>query len=102
MKKDKIYVNKIDKKIYNNQRSFDINNDNDNDLEKYEYDKLSVNEKIDKLFNRNGYVFNVGVKIITDKKEYQTKVAGKVNNNLVTMDNDIIQINDIKDIIILD
>ena len=63
-------------------------------------DNLSVYEKIDNLLKRNGYIFNVDVKIITSKKEYDTKIAGKVNNHLITLDNDIINIHDIKDLII--
>ncbi len=103
MKKNKIFVNKIDGRINNNQKSFDINNSSINDVKKNnEYNELTVNEKIDKLLNRNGYVFNVNVKIITDKKEYQTRIAGKVNNHLITLDNDVININDIEDIIIID
>ena len=65
-------------------------------------DDLTVKEKIEKLFNRNGYVFNVLVEIVTSKKIYHTKIAGKVNNHLITLDNDIICINDIRDIIVKD
>ena len=61
--------------------------------------KKSVSEKLEQLFNTNGYIFNVSVKIITNNKTYDTKIAGKVNNHLITLDNNIININDIKDII---
>ncbi len=108
MKKNKVFVNKIEKKIGNNQSYYDIkditNNsyeiDNDFKKEIISDDNLSIYEKIDNLFKRNGYIFNVDVKIITNKKEYDTKIAGKMNNHLITLDNDIINISDIKDIII--
>ena len=105
MKKNKIFVNKFEKKVGNNQSFYDIKEENNDytlvkDNNKTINEKLSVKEKIDKLLNRNGYVFNVDVKIITYNKEYQTKIAGKVNNHLITLDNDIINISDIKDIII--
>ena len=99
MKKEKLYVNRINKTINNNQNYCDvlestfIDSTNNSDV------KLSVNEKLKRLFNTNGYIFNVDVKIITDSKTYNTKIAGKVGNNIITLDNDIIRINDIKDII---
>ena len=95
MKKKKVYVNKIEKKIENNQNSCDVRNEGN-----ITYDnKLSVDEKLKKLFDTNGYIFNINVKIVTDNKTYNTKIAGKVGNNIITLDNDIININNIKDII---
>lgn len=111
MKKNKVFVNKIKKRIGNNQSYYDIGDISNNHIEiKKDYElinneneSLSVLEKINNLLNRNGYVFNVDVKIITyNNKEYLTRIAGKVNNHLITLDNDIININDIKDIIIKD
>ncbi len=107
MKKNKIFQNKIKKKIDNNQKSFNIiedikdNNDiiKDNNLN---IDNISVEEKINMLLNRNGYIFNVDVEIVTESKTYKTRIAGKVNGNLITLDNDIIPIRNIKDIIIND
>lgn len=105
MKKNKIFVGKFEKRVGNNQSFYDIKEESNdytlvNDNKKKLNENLSVKEKIDKLLNRNGYVFNVDVKIITYNKEYQTRIAGKVNNHLITLDNDIINISDIKDIII--
>ena len=97
MKKEKIYVNKINKRVNNNQNSCDVSNNSE--IVSNRNTKLSIDEKLNQLFNTNGYIFNVDVKIITDKKTYNTKIAGKVNNHLITLDNDIININDIKDII---
>ena len=102
MKKNKIFKNKVDNRLGNNQKSFNITEQGDINEKIIENDTLSINEKIEKLFNRNGYIFNVNVKIITDNREYDTKIAGKVNNHLITLDNDIIAINDIKNIIIKD
>ena len=119
VKKNKVYVNKIDKKINNNQSYYNISDVNNNSYEikesnnveevntkviednVIENDNLSVREKLTQIFNRNGYTFNVNVKIITNIKEYNTKIAGRVNDHIITLDNDIININDIKDIVIL-
>ena len=106
MKKEKIYVNKINKKIDNNQNYFELENKNEkiekNIIKESDINQIdTVSEKIKEIFNINGYLFNIDVKIITMDKEYVTKIAGKVNNNLITMDNNIINIDEIKDIIIL-
>ena len=106
MKKEKIYVNKINKKIDNNQNYFELENKNEkiekNIIKESDINQIdTVSEKIKEIFNINGYLFNIDVKIITRDKEYVTKIAGKVNNNLITMDNNIINIDEIKDIIIL-
>lgn len=103
MKKNKIFVNKINKKIGNNQTYTDViekNNVKEENQIVQDNANLSVEEKINRLFKRNGYIFNVDVKIITPYKEYHTKIASKVHNHLITLDNDIINISDIKDIII--
>jgi len=105
MKKPKVYANPIDKKIRNNQEFFESDKIEEINLDRNEpnylyneeedYKNLTVIEKIDKLLNRNGYIFNVDVFIITKEKKYNTKIAGKVNNHIITLDNDIININDI-------
>ena len=94
MKKE-IYANKITKKMDNNQNYCDVLNNS----EKIINNNVSVEDKIKELFNTNGYVFNINVKIITNSKTYNTKVAGRVGNNLITLDNDVIHIKDIKDIV---
>ncbi len=105
MKKEKkIYVNKINKKIGNNQNYYDIAFNNEKDCTNAiqntsQSNELSISKKISELFNTNGYIFNINVKIITDSKTYDTKIAGKVGNYIVTLDNEIIPIDDIKDII---
>ena len=103
MKKPKVFANEFDKNINNNQKVFDINSDNathsDRQMKTNDtYNNLTVMEKISKLLNRNGYIFNVDVIIITKDKDYHTKIAGKVDNRLITLDNDIIKIDDIIDL----
>ena len=97
MKKEKIYVNEIDKRINNNQNYCDVSNITNDNLTKD--NKLTVDEKLERLFNTNGYIFNVDVEIVTTNKTYNTKIAGKVNNHIITLDNHVINIKDIKDII---
>ena len=107
MEKNKVFQNKINKKINNNQKILNIKeslkNNNlviENDVDLNKSKSIDINEKINRLLNRNGYTFNVNVEIITNKEKYNTRIAGKVNNCLITLDNDVIYIPDIKDIII--
>lgn len=93
MKKKKVYVNKIEKKVGNNQTSCEVKEDVVTD------NSLTVEEKLEKLFNTNGYIFNVDVKIITNDKTYQTKIASRVGNSLITLDNDVICLDDVNDIV---
>lgn len=96
MKKKKVFVNKIEKHIKNNQDYCEVLESEEN----ISFDNNdTVENKINKLFNTNGYIFNIKVKIVTIDKTYNTKIAGRVGNNLITLDNDIIKIDEIKDII---
>lgn len=63
---------------------------------------FTVEDKIRKLFKSSRYIFNIGVIIKTDKKDYDTKIAGKVKNSLITVENEVIPIIEINDIIIKD
>jgi hypothetical protein len=94
MKKKKIFVNKINKNIGNNQSNCEVKEDTVivNNTE-------TVEEKLERLFNTNGYIFNIKVKIKANDKTYDTKIASRVGDNLITLDNDIINVADIKDII---
>ena len=65
-------------------------------------DVLTVEEKIKKLFKSNRYVFNIGVIIKTKKKDYDTKIIGKIKNSLITEKEEVIPIVEIEDIIIKD
>ncbi len=93
MKKNKVFVNKITDKIGNNQTSCEVEN------KKIESSEDVIEDKIEKLFNTNGYIFNINVKIVTSEKIYNTKIANRIGNILITLDNDVIRIEDIKDIV---
>jgi hypothetical protein len=91
----------------NNKKVFYANNnvssDRSNKTEEITNDSLTtVEEKIRKLFKSSRYIFNINVLIKTNKKDYNTKIAGKVKNSIVTTDGEVIPIIDINDIIIKD
>lgn len=87
----KVYYGSQEEKTFRNSEKTNTVNDN-----------ISVEDKIRKLFKSSRYIFNIDVVIKTNKKDYDTKIAGKVKNSLVTVDNEIIPIVEINDIIIKD
>lgn len=117
MKKElpKIFKKNVDVSHSNNKKVFytsetkqettktnskeDINNQTISNLNS---SLTTVEEKIRKLLRSSRYIFNIEVEIKTSKKTYNTKIAGKVKNSLVTVDGEVIPIVDIEDIIIKD
>ena len=55
---------------------------------------LDVVDYINAL-SHNGYVFNKRVVIVTKNRTYDTRIAGKIGNRIITLDNDSINIDDI-------
>ncbi len=84
----KLYKNEITKNISNNKKYCYLQNEN------VKEDK-TITEKIENIFNGIGYSYNIPVTIKTKDKEYNTSLVSKTKNNLVTLDNEIIKIEDI-------
>lgn len=85
----KIYQNKIDKNIHNNKEIDYVKESNKN-----------IKEVLNIIFNGEGYSYNKEVIIETNNKVYDTYIITRTKNNIVTLEDEIININDIKDIII--
>lgn len=103
----KIFRKNVDVSHCHNKKVYYANEDKIESLSKADKkvnisSLTTVEEKIRKLFKSSRYVFNINVLIKTDKKDYDTKIAGKVKNSLVTVDNEVIPIVEINDIIIKD
>ena len=57
-------------------------------------EEKSVSEFLEELATTS-YVFNKKVIIVTKEKTYDTRIAGKLGNKIITLDNDSINIDDI-------
>lgn len=68
--------------------------DNDDYLDESDGNTLDVVDFINKL-SHDGYVFNKRVVIVTRDKTYDTKIAGRLGNRIITLDSDSINIDDI-------
>lgn len=97
----KIYQNTFSHKIENNNKVFysayqdhqslNINRQTMN----RQMDKNIVETSLNELFQTTGYIFNIPVEIKTKEKTLNTKIAGKVKNTIITLDNDVIPISSI-------
>jgi len=106
----KMYHNKIDKEIRNNEKMFSTmyNRGKENKIEKNKEKELSINEKnnytveqkIYNIFNSPNYIYKIDVIIVTDNNTLNKRIVGKTKTNLITMDNEYIPINTIRDIYI--
>ena len=92
------------KKIKNNLEMYDslekdiIKNEQKDKKVNLNFTNLTVKEKIKELINQNSYIFNTKVIFVYNNREEEGKIAGVVNNHIVTMDNKIIKIDDLSDI----
>ena len=81
----KIYVNKIDDTIRNSQEESILNNNN---------------VSLDEVFNSNKFSFNHKYIIaLNNGKEYRTSLIANYGSKVLTIDNDLINVSDIKNII---
>ena len=104
----KIYQNEL-KNVRNNKEVFDSLKNIDNKEEfrnikediEVNSDNLTVMEKIKNLIHKNNYIFNTKVILVFSDYELECEIAGIVNNHIITMDNQIIKIDMLKDIKIL-
>ena len=97
-----IYQSSFSHPINNNKKIFYSYQENSHEVNT---DMVSNNRNIAKnnnvdsvlqdLFNGTGYVFNIPVEIRTNTKTYNTKIATKRQNTLLTLDGDVILLSDI-------
>ena len=100
----KIFQNELSNTIKNNKKVYDSLDKE----EKVEIKKnikvndkkiLTVKEKIKELIKANNYIFNTEVTLVFEDSKRECHIAGIVNNHIITMDNEIIKIDDLRDII---
>lgn len=99
----RMYHNRIEKDLNNNKKVFST-------LEKEEERKsinindknnYTVEQKIYNIFNSPNYIYKIDVVIVTDTSKEIKRIVGKTKTNLITMDNEYIPINKIRDIYIV-
>ena len=94
----KMYHNTIDKDINNNEKMYSTMYNNDRKISNK--NNYTVEQKIYNIFNSPNYIYKIDVTIVTDKGKTNKRIVGKTKTNLITMDNEYIPINTIRDIYI--
>ena len=103
----RMYRNKIDKDIRNNEKIFSTINKDKNIEKKVEKEvyidnkkNYTVEQKIYNIFNSPNYIYKIDVVIVTDSGTFNKRIVGKTKTNLITIDSQYIPINTIRDIYI--
>lgn len=94
----KMYQNKTNKKFDNTQKIYSSiykNNIKNNKLKNINY---NIEQKINNIFKSPNYVYKIDVVIETDEETIEKRIIGKNRKNLITIDNEYIAIDKIRDI----
>ena len=105
----KVFANKIDKELKNNEKVYyergsrkELKAENaEKDITKKAKipEELTINQKINKIFGSSRYVYKADVQIkLKDGNTVDKKIIGRNRNELITMDNELIKISLIDDI----
>ena len=99
-----MYHSSINKEITNNERIYSTLYNDSNIISNKSFinnrNNLTVEQKIQNIFNSPNYIYKIDVVIVTDNNKVNKRIIGKNKNNLITMDNEYIPINTIRDIYI--
>lgn len=94
-KKPEIFKPEIGK-IDNNKKAYYSFLEDRLDIKTDEYEENDdVITFMNKLARSGSYIFNKDVIIITKDKKYETRIAGKLGDRIITLDNDSIKVDDI-------
>ena len=107
--KGNMYKSPINKEINNSQKVYstlyendtEINNQSNltnNYVKKNIIDYRSVDRKIYDILHSNDYIYKADVTIVLKDRTINKKIIGIHGNNLITIDNEYIPIDNIKDI----
>lgn len=99
----RMYQNKIEKNFDNIQKVYstlydDVVNIDKKNIKKNTKEIYTIERKIYNIFKSPTYVYKADVIIETDDGVINKRIIGKNKNNLITIDNEYIPINKIKDI----
>lgn len=107
----KVFVNKIDKKLNNNESVFygkseEVREEKDSIKEKVankiDLQNINIQQKIKNIFNSPRYVYKANVNIKLKAGQITKQIIGKNKNHIIAIDNELIPINDILDIEFVD
>lgn len=92
------YKNKINKTFNNTQKVYSTIGNSNINIDSNKYDSVSIEKKINNIFNSADYVYKADVTIVTDNDTFKRRIVARNNNNIITIDNEYIPISIIRDI----
>lgn len=90
----KIYQNEITKKIRNNKEICYLK-DSETIKTHQQSETIDISKTLNTIFNSLGQSYNIPVVITTKDKEYVTGIVAKTKDNIITLDNDLIPLEEI-------
>ncbi len=93
-KKPKIFKPDIGE-VNNNKKAYYSFLEDRLNISTEEEPKEDVVDFVNRLSKSGSYIFNKDVVIVTKDKRYETKIAGKIGNRLITLDNESINVDDV-------
>jgi len=98
-----VYANKINKKLNNNKTVFYGGKEEMIKKEQKETNvsfdnNLSIKEKITEIFNSDHYIYKINVDITLKGEKITRKLIGYNDKDVITIDNELIPVKEIKDI----
>lgn len=102
-KKPNVFVNKINKAIHNNENVYfsqgeKIEKEEQKNTTNFELPSKTIEQKIKEIFDSNTYIYKADVEITTKDTKMTKRLIGKNGKYLITMDNELIPIEEITDI----
>lgn len=94
----KVFANSFSKQISNNEKVYHVRKEISELTESKSLPVENINNKINALFKSSKYVYKLDVEITTANGTTKKRIIGKNKTNLITLDNELIEIKDIIDI----
>lgn len=93
--KPQMYQNRVNKEFHNNKMVYTSFDKNVN-IKQYTSDE--IRKKINSIINSNSFIYSKLVHIVINNETITRKIIGIYSNNLITIDNEYIPIDNIEDI----
>ena len=94
-----IFAGKVDKKTGNNEDVYYSSHEVRESVQQGKInDSRNVNQKINDIFNSPNYIYKADVIIKTNSGEVTKRIVGKNATHLITIENELIPLTEIKDI----
>ena len=96
----KVFANKINKNIANNEKIYYSSSENrtTESAEKNRSESKNIYQKINDIFNSEKYVYKADVNITLKNGSKKTQIIGHNNGYLITINNELIPISEVEDI----